>query len=150
MQAEPHDNNREHLKGPLNITKVWEGQPSILRWIAGKSADVADGGRLVIEAGEKSVGIFRVEGKLYAYLNICMHRGGPVCQGQMLHRIVDVIDEVTQMQSGQVFDEKEPTIVCPWHGFEYSIKTGVHSGDSTIRLKAVSVEEEEGTVYVTV
>ncbi len=149
-QTEARDSGQEHLKGPLTVVKVNKDQPAILRWIAGRSEDVAEGGRLVIDAGEKSVGIFRVDGQLYAYLNICVHRGGPVCQGQMLPRVVEVIDETTKMQHGLAFDTSDPHIVCPWHGFEYSIKTGYHAVDKTIRLKLVPVEEEEGIVYVTV
>ncbi len=150
MQAEPRDSTQEHIKGPLTMAKVNEGQPDVLRWIAGRSDEVAEGGRLVIDVGEKSVGIFRVDGKLYAYLNICVHRGGPICQGQMLPRVIEVIDETTKEQRGLAFDKSDPHIVCPWHGFEYSIKTGFHAVDHTIRLKSVPVEEEEGTVYVTV
>ena len=150
MQAEPHDYTKEHLKGPLTTAKVKEGQPTTVRWIAGLSGEVAERGRLVIEAGEQSVGIFRVEGKLYAYLNICVHRGGPVCQGQIMDRVIEMIDPETRMQHGLSFDKSDPHVVCPWHGFEYSIKTGFHAVDHTIKLTPVPVEEEEGTIYVTV
>ena len=150
MQAKPHDSGREHLKGPMVVDQINKDQPEVLRWIAGRSDEVAEGGRLVIDAGEKSVGIFRVEGKLYAYLNVCVHRGGPVCQGQMLPRVVEVIDEMTKTQNGLAFDKTDPHIVCPWHGFEYSIKTGFHAVDHTIKLTPVPVDEEEGTIYVTV
>ena len=150
MEPEPHDSGREHLKGPLTMEKVRQEQPVPVRWVAGASFECAEGGRLVVDAGEQSVGIFRVDGQLYAYLNICVHRGGPVCQGQMLPRVVEVIDPETKVQNGLAFDTKDPHIVCPWHGFEYSIKTGLHAVDKSIALKPVPVEEEEGTIYVTV
>ena len=40
-------------------------------------------------------------------------------------------------------------IVCPWHGYEFSIETGSHPAKESIRLKRVTVEEEGGEVYVT-
>jgi nitrite reductase/ring-hydroxylating ferredoxin subunit len=39
-------------------------------------------------------------------------------------------------------------IVCPWHGYEFSIETGAHPAKASIRLAAVTVEEEGGGVYV--
>src|SRR5260370_1382079 len=87
-----------NLKGIINLQKaVQDGPPK--RWIAGDSADLAEGGRLVVDVGGTSVGIFRVEGKLYAYLNVCMHMGGPACQGKILPRELDAIDEDGQLPS---------------------------------------------------
>jgi nitrite reductase/ring-hydroxylating ferredoxin subunit len=51
-------------------------------------------------------------------------------------------------------------VVCPWHGFEYSIKTGRHAGVSdgpvqpptrlrSLSLRPFPVVEEAGNVYVT-
>jgi nitrite reductase/ring-hydroxylating ferredoxin subunit len=137
-----------NLKGIADIQQVEQDRPQAQRWIAGDSAEILSGGRLVVDVGETSVGIFRVEGRLYAYLNVCVHMGGPACQGKILPRVVDVIDEEKKAH-GQVWDESDPHVVCPWHGFEYSIKTGRHAGIPSISLKAVLVEESDGVVYVT-
>ena len=51
-----------------------------------------EGGRLVVDVGETTIGIFRVDGNLYAYLNKCAHQGGPVCQGKIIPRVNEVID----------------------------------------------------------
>src|SRR5258706_11676389 len=137
-----------NLKGIINLQKAaQDGAPK--RWIAGDSADLAEGGRLVVDVGDTSVGIFRVEGKLYAYLNVCMHMGGPACQGKILPRVLDLIDEDRTMH-GQTWDQSDPHVICPWHGLEYSIKTGQRAGRPSIALKAVPVEEAEGRVYVTI
>ncbi len=52
-----------------------------LRHRAGRSDSIPDNGRLVVDIGDTTVGIFRVKGKLFAYENTCPHMGGPVCQG---------------------------------------------------------------------
>jgi nitrite reductase/ring-hydroxylating ferredoxin subunit len=75
--------------------------------------------------------------------------GGPACQGKILPRVVDLLDDEKKML-GQSWDESDPHVICPWHGFEYSIKTGRHAGRPSIALKAVPVEESEGRVYVTI
>ena len=136
-------------KGALNLQRSDATKGEKSRWLVGKVADVPEGGRLVIDAAQTSVGLFRVEGKLYAYENICMHQGGPVCQGKMLSRVVENID-ANQMMHGERFDDGDPHIICPWHGYEYSIKTGRHAGRPSIALRSVPVEEVEGSIYVVV
>ena len=115
----------------------------------GPQEKVPEGGRLVVDVGETTIGIFRTGGKLYAYLNTCAHQGGPVCQGKMIPRVDEVIDERGESH-GFKFDEEDLHIVCPWHGFEYSIKTGVHPGRPSARLISVPVEEGADGIYVTV
>ena len=99
----------------------------------GAREKVPEGGRLVVDVGETTIGIFRTGGRLYAYLNTCAHQGGPVCQGKIIPRVDEVIDERRESH-GFKFDEANLHIVCPWHGFEYSIKTGVHPGRPSARL----------------
>ena len=60
----------------------------------------------------------------------------------------EVVNE-KQVSTGYRFDESEMRIVCPWHGYEFSIETGSHPAKESIRLKRVTVEEEGGEVYVT-
>jgi nitrite reductase/ring-hydroxylating ferredoxin subunit len=113
----------------------------------GSSADVPEGGRLVVDAGEKTIGIFRVEDRLYAWENTCPHQGGPVCQGLIIPAVNEVLD-AQRASAGFAFNEGDMRIVCPWHGFEFSIKTGCHPAAPRFKLLPVTVEEREGTVYV--
>jgi len=119
------------------------------RIYVGASDRVPEGGRLVVDVNEKTVGIFRFEGTLYAWENVCAHQGGPVCQGKIIHRVTEVIDSGGESR-GFAFDESHLHIVCPWHGFEYDIKTGVHPGRPAARLIRVAVEETGDGIYVTV
>jgi nitrite reductase/ring-hydroxylating ferredoxin subunit len=111
------------------------------------SDDLQEGGRLVVDAGEKTIGIFRVSGRLYAYENTCPHQGGPVCQGLVIPAVNEVLDE-QRASTGFAFDPEDMRIVCPWHGFEFSIKTGCHPAASRIKLLPINVEEQDGTIYV--
>lgn len=112
------------------------------------SDHIGDGSRLVVDVGDKTIGIFRVDGKLYAWQNVCPHQRGPVCQGKMIPRVTEVIDAGGESQ-GFAFDESRPHIVCPWHGFEFDIRTGAHPGKPEIRLIPVVVEENTDGIYVT-
>lgn len=119
------------------------------RAFVGASERVPEGGRLVIDVGGKTVGVFRVGGKLYAWENICAHQGGPVCQGKIIPRVTEIIEPGGESR-GFAFDESSLHIVCPWHGFEYDIKTGVHPGRPVAKLIPVTVEEGAGQIYVTI
>ena len=118
------------------------------RVYVGASERVPEGGRLVVDVGDTTIGIFRFQGQLYAYLNTCAHQGGPVCQGKIIPRVTEVIDPGGESR-GFAFDESSLHIVCPWHGFEYDIKTGVHPGRPSARLIRVAVDETSEGVYVT-
>ena len=115
----------------------------------GDASIIADGGRLVVEAGDRTIGVFRVAGRLYAYDNSCPHKGGPACQGVMVSRVLEVLDENCAAR-GFDFDDSDPHVVCPWHGFEFSITTGRHAGVAEIGLTALPIEEQNGRVYVTI
>lgn len=118
-------------------------------WEAGRSEDLPERGRLVVDAGETSVGIFRIDGALYAYENRCPHAGGPICQGLMVPRVVELLDERRAIR-GSAFDESDMHVACPWHGYEFSIKTGRHAGLSSIVLRPVDVREADGIIHVLV
>ncbi|HTW22328.1 MAG TPA: Rieske (2Fe-2S) protein [Candidatus Baltobacteraceae bacterium] len=115
----------------------------------GSSERVPERGRLVIDIGDKVIGIFRFEGKLYAWENTCAHQGGPVCQGKIIPRVTEIIEPGGE-SGGFAFDESRLHIVCPWHGFEYDIKTGAHPGRPAARLIRVAVEESADGIYVSV
>jgi nitrite reductase/ring-hydroxylating ferredoxin subunit len=118
------------------------------RHLAGRSDTIPVNGRLVVDIGHTTVGIFRVNGRLVAYENTCPHMGGPVCQGLIIPAVREIVDD-RRVSTGYAFDESEMRIVCPWHGYEFSIETGAHPARSSIRLRPVDVEEANGDVYVT-
>jgi len=123
-------------------------QTTPTRYLAARSDSIPDNGRLVSDVGTTTVGIFRVRGRLFAYENSCPHMGGPVCQGLVIPAVRELLNE-HKVSTGYAFDESEMRIVCPWHGYEFAIETGVHAATDRIRLKDIAVDEEAGDVYVT-
>jgi nitrite reductase/ring-hydroxylating ferredoxin subunit len=137
--------------GGLGIISVTMPPParSTLRHLAAESADIPEHGRLVVDIGDVTIGIFRVGGRLFAYENSCPHMGGPVCQGLVIPAVRELLDE-HKASRGYAFDDSEMRIVCPWHGYEFAIETGSHPAKPSIRLKPVQVDEEDGRVYVSI
>ena len=41
-------------------------------------------------------------------------------------------------------------VVCPWHGYEFDVRTGRHAGISSVRLASYPVKLRDGDIYVVV
>ncbi|HEX4483133.1 MAG TPA: Rieske (2Fe-2S) protein [Solirubrobacteraceae bacterium] len=110
------------------------------RYVVGKVDDIADGDHIVVEINGKSVGIFHLEGEFYGLLNYCPHRGGPMCSGQ-------VVSWLDSDRPGDLrLDSSRKLLECPWHGWEFDIKTGQSYFDprrTRIRPFPVAVEAGE-------
>jgi nitrite reductase/ring-hydroxylating ferredoxin subunit len=115
--------------------------------VVARSEDIPEGGRTVVSIETTEIGIFRLGGELFAYDNWCVHQGGPACQGMIINRVTEVLDDEKRSQ-GDFFSETDVHVVCPWHGYEYNIRTGEHAVDPRIRLKPYQVAEEGGEVRV--
>lgn len=108
------------------------------KFVIGRSADIPDGGRIVVEVDGREVGIFRIGDAYYALLNRCPHLGGPLCQGQVVH-------EVYAPVPGDVRGNEDRTFVaCPWHNWEFDIKTGQSYWNRMLRARPFAVEVEHG------
>jgi nitrite reductase/ring-hydroxylating ferredoxin subunit len=113
-----------------------------------RSDELGDGAVRIVTIDELEVGLIRHKGRCYAYRNLCVHQGGPVCEGLRLPQVVDVIDAGGGYVQ-QSFNEDDIHIVCPWHGYEYHLLTGEHVADPRLRLQKFEVSERNGNLYVT-
>ena len=111
--------------------------------------EIPQNGGVLAVAGDVEVGVFRVKGQLVAYENRCMHQGGPVCTGEIVGRYDQVLNSDGTV-GVERFDETEPHLVCPWHGWEYDLASGTCTADRRFRLRRYPVTVREGDVYVTV
>ena len=111
-----------------------------------KASDLHDGDRRIVIAGREEIGVFFKNGAYFAYSNYCVHSGGPACEGIMINRVVDVIADDRTYQ-GQVFSD-EVHFVCPWHGYEFELRTGQCVGDRRLRLKKYDVVRRGDDIYV--
>jgi nitrite reductase/ring-hydroxylating ferredoxin subunit len=115
-------------------------------WLVGKASDIKEGDRKVVNAGKREIGIFHKGGAFYAYSNTCLHQGGPACEGMISQNVVDVIDK-DGLYQGQTYGD-ETHFVCPWHGYEYDIKTGECVGDRKLKLRKYDVVRRGEDIYV--
>ena len=107
-----------------------------------KSDDLKDGDRKIVPNGNYEIGVYRVNGNLFAYQNVCPHQGGPACEGLLMAKVEEVIAEDKTYQ-GMTFNHDEMHIVCPWHGWEFDLETGDMVADRKFRLKKYDVAEKD-------
>lgn len=115
-----------------------------------KEGEIPEGGVRIVDAGPADeIGIYHHKGQYYAYLNRCLHQGGPVCEGEIVPKVEDVLTNDKQW-IGHRFDESDLHIVCPWHAYEFKLTSGVCATDPDRRLKKYEVVRREGQIYVVV
>ncbi len=100
------------------------------------------GTRLVRELDGKSVGVFNVEGRLFALHNRCPHKGGALCLGPVTGTTLPSND------FRYAYGREGHILRCAWHGWEFEIETGRSLVDPRVRAKTFPVVVEDGDVYV--
>jgi nitrite reductase/ring-hydroxylating ferredoxin subunit len=73
--------------------------------------------------------------------------GGPACQGKIMPKVEEVIAD-DHTSKGQVLSKTQKNIVCPWHAYEFDMRTGIHAGNPKVRLRAMKVHVADGDVIV--
>ncbi len=113
-----------------------------------KAADFKDGDRRLVKTQRGEVGVFAHEGGYYAYANQCAHTGGPACEGILIPRTLEIIDD-NKMYVGQTYSD-QMNVACPWHGWEYDLKSGQCVGAPKYRLKKYETVVRGGDLFVVV
>jgi len=112
----------------------------------GPETDFAPGRMTLVTAGGVEIGITRlVDGQWRAVRNHCPHKGAPICKGLVGGTWPpSAPGELTYDRDGEV-------LVCPWHGFEYDLRTGEEMFQkSPTRLRLYPVTVRDGRVFVRV
>lgn len=90
------------------------------------------------------IGIYRLlDGEFKAVLNICPHKGAPICKGTIGGTWPpSAPGTLTFAHDGHI-------LTCPWHGREYDLRTGyeIYQKHPT-RLRTYPVEVDDGTLVV--
>ncbi len=74
----------------------------------------------------KTIALANVDGTFYAVNNTCLHRGGPLGQGELEDKVV----------------------TCPWHGWQYDVTTGKVSMNPSVGVDTYAVEVRGEDIFV--
>ncbi len=93
---------------------------------AGKASELQKDSAKSVEITGKKLAIFNVAGKFYALADHCMHRGGPLGLGHV----------------------EEGRVTCPWHAWEFDVKTGNCLTMEGSKQASYPVKIENGEIFV--
>lgn len=75
---------------------------------------------------DRIVALFNVGGEISALDGVCPHQGGPLGRGCLTDAIV----------------------TCPWHGWQFDVRTGQSLLSRTIRQPAYAVRVDDGGIWI--
>jgi nitrite reductase/ring-hydroxylating ferredoxin subunit len=88
--------------------------------------DVPVGEGRVVEAQGKELALFNVDGTYYVMDNMCVHRGGPLGEGDLDGRLVS----------------------CPWHAWRWDVTTGANANNPALKMACFLVTVDRGAIFV--
>ena len=106
-------------------------------------ADLPPGSRRLVSVKGRPIAVFNLGGEFFALINQCPHQGAGLCEGELTGLITaDRPGEFQLSRQGEI-------IRCPWHGWEFDIRTGQSWCDpGRIKARQYPVEVASGTALV--
>jgi nitrite reductase (NADH) small subunit len=91
------------------------------------AADLEPGGMAPARLGMLPIVVVRTpDGGLHGLVDRCLHQGARLSGGELL-------------PGGVV-------LTCPWHGYEYDVRSGCATFDRRLALRRIDVREEAGRI----
>lgn len=94
------------------------------RHVIGRIGEIPEGGRKIVDVAGRSVGVFNIDGEYFALLNQCPHKGAELCSGGTIFG-----SSHADSPTGEVTYEPKRSLRCPWHQWEYDVRTGESFSD---------------------
>jgi nitrite reductase/ring-hydroxylating ferredoxin subunit len=111
--------------------------------MVGRASEIPPGSMKVVTARGREIVVFNINGEFFAFLNRCPHEGAKLCFGA----VVGLTE--SDNPGSYRFSRKGEFLRCPWHGWEFDIRTGQSWSDpqrTRMRNFPVTLEkvEEDG------
>ncbi|HET7841636.1 MAG TPA: Rieske 2Fe-2S domain-containing protein [Terriglobia bacterium] len=91
-------------------------------------SELEPGAAKTVDVAGRLIALFNVGGTVYALDNTCLHQGGPLGEG---------------MLDGEV-------VMCPWHMWEYNVRTGEKVGVPELKVESFPVKVEGNDIKVAI
>jgi 3-phenylpropionate/trans-cinnamate dioxygenase ferredoxin subunit len=113
------------------------------RHVVAAVGELKPGEKKLVNVKGREIGLFNVDGEFFALANRCPHEGGPMCEG----RITPLVQSTGP--GNYSLTRKGEFLRCPWHGWEFEIRTGQSYCDpANYKLRQFKVAVEPGQELV--
>ena len=101
------------------------------RHVIAPVAELPPGTRKFLTIDARPIAVFNIKGEFFGLMNRCPHQGAALCEGPL-------IGLAQSSDPGEIEYTKLGEIIrCPWHGWEFDIRTGQSYCDpKRFRVKA--------------
>ena len=110
------------------IERTTTGSGPVQRIKIAEAHEMGDGSSKIINVAGRSVAVFRIQNQYFAIANTCVHRGGPLGEGNV----------------------ENYEVTCPWHGWRFNLVNGAFSMIPTLKVKTFQVKESEEGLFIEV
>ncbi len=109
------------------------------RHVVAAASEIPPGGRKLFTIKGRPIAVFNLGGEYFGLLNRCPHQGGSLCEGVQTGLL-------TSPSPGEYVSSRGGEILrCPWHGWEFDIRTGQsYCEPDRIRARQYPVEVAAG------
>jgi 3-phenylpropionate/trans-cinnamate dioxygenase ferredoxin subunit len=111
--------------------------------VVAATSEIPPGGRKRVNVSGRDVAVFNLSGEFFAIANRCPHRGGPLCLGS-------ITGLVLSGEPGEYEYSRQGEIIrCPWHNWEFDIRTGKSWCDpEKVKARRFGVSVEKGAKLI--
>jgi 3-phenylpropionate/trans-cinnamate dioxygenase ferredoxin subunit len=115
----------------------------VSKLIVAPVAEFPPGERKLVEAEGKRIVVFNLDGEYFALLDRCPHQGGSLCAGVLT-------GHVESSTPGEYhYSRRGEMIRCPWHYWEFDIRTGKSWFDpKRVQVRQFKAAVETGAALV--
>ncbi len=109
-----------------------------MKFVVGTADEIPPGSRKIVDIDGRSIGVFNVDGEYFALRNRCPHQGGALCEGKLWGVLTATVP------GSFSYDPRKEIVTCPWHGWEFHLRTGQSWCDpERLRVRRYDVSLEE-------
>jgi len=106
-------------------------------------AEIPPGGRKLVSVNGRAIVVFNLGGEFFALSDRCPHKGGSLSKGRLTGLVR------SSVPGEYCYDRRGEIIRCPWHSWEFDIRTGLSWCDpQRVRARQFPVRVESGAQLV--
>lgn len=107
--------------------------------VVARVSEVPPGERKRVEIGRRAIALFNLDGEFFAIGDTCPHEFGSLCKGKLVGLAES--DEPGKYR----FSRSGEFVKCPWHGWEFDIRTGQSYCDpAAVRVRSFDASVAKG------